>query len=68
MSEQAEATVTIDGAEYKVSELSDDAKSQLQSLKITEAEIKRLNMLLAITQTARNAYGQALSAALPVKH
>jgi len=63
--EQKEQTVTIDGTEYKASDLSDDAKAQLQSIQVAEAEMKRLNMLLAMAQTARNAYAQALQLALP---
>lgn len=68
MEEQQEAIITIDGTQYKASDLSDDAKAQLQSIQVAEAEMKRLNMLLAITQTARNAYAQALNAALPEKN
>lgn len=35
-------------------------------LQVTDAEIGRLNAQLAIAQTARNAYANALKAALPV--
>ena len=34
-------------------------------LKLTEQEIQRLQLQLAIAQTARNAYAQALKQALP---
>lgn len=60
-----EQKITIDGLEYPLSTLSDAAKTQLQMLQITEQEIQRLQLQLAIAQTARNAYVQALKAALP---
>ena len=60
-----EPQLTIDGLDYPLSSLSEDAKSQLQMLQITEQEIQRLQWQLAIAQTARNAYAQALKAKLP---
>lgn len=60
------ATLTIDNVEYDTNNLSDGAKQQLQMLQVTEAEIGRLNAQLAIAQTARLAYANALKAALPV--
>jgi len=59
-------TITIDNKNYDLDSLSDEAKQQLQMLQITEAEIGRLNAQLAIAQTARIAYANALKAALPV--
>jgi len=58
-------TLTFDGVEHSISGLSDDAKAQLQSLQETELEMQRLNKQLAMITTARNAYHQALTAALP---
>ncbi len=43
----------------------DVAKRQLQMLSITESEIKRLQAQMAIAQTARISYANALKAALP---
>ncbi|OUS01268.1 hypothetical protein A9Q90_10035 [Gammaproteobacteria bacterium 54_18_T64] len=60
-----EPTLTHDGKDYKIADLSDEAKNQLQSLQLAETEIKRLQMQLAMIQTARNAYQQALLTALP---
>jgi len=65
MTEQQEPTITIDGISYNIADLSDNAKAQLQSLQAAEAEIKRLNIQIALMQTARNAYLQALQADLP---
>lgn len=60
-----EQKLTIDGTEYLISNLSAEAKAQLQMLQLTEQEIARLQTQLMIAQTARNAYAQALKAALP---
>jgi len=57
--------VTIDGTEYPLDSLSDEAKTQLQNVKVTEQEVARLKMQLAIAETARNAYARALGDALP---
>ncbi len=53
-------TVTIDDKEYDLDKLSDATKGQLTSMRLADAEIQRLNIQLAITQTARNAYALAL--------
>jgi hypothetical protein len=58
-------TITIDNKDYDADSLSDSAKAQLTSLQVTDAEIQRLNIQLAIAQTARNAYAKALSELLP---
>jgi len=63
-----EPVVTVNGINYLVSELSDEAKNQIVNVQGAEAEINRLQMLLAITQTARSAYQQGLINALPVKN
>ena len=58
-------TITINDKEYILDDLSDAAKAQLISLKHTDQEIVRLQQQLAIAQTARNAYAQALNSELP---
>ena len=60
-------TVTIDGTEYNVNDLSDNAKAQVTNLRVTDAEIEKLKQQLAIYQTARTAYARALQEELP-KH
>ena len=62
-----EPFLTVNGVKYIVADLSEEAKSQFVNVQATEAEINRLQMQLAIVQTARNAYQQALVAALSVK-
>ena len=67
MSEEKQVKININDTEYNMADLSDEAKAQVQNLKGTEIEIKRLNMQLAIAQTARNTYLKALQKALPKK-
>jgi hypothetical protein len=59
------ATLRMGDIDYKVDDLSANAKAQMQGVQVAEIEIKRLNMQLALAQTARNAYMQALQADLP---
>ena len=61
------AKVTIDGKEFDTDNLSEDAKKQLMSLQICDQRIQTLQRDLAITQTARIAYADALKAALPAE-
>jgi len=57
--------ITIDNIDYDLDTLSDEAKAQLGSMQFVDAEIQRLNNLIATLQTARIAYSKALNAALP---
>nr|WP_298964360.1 DUF6447 family protein [uncultured Halomonas sp.] len=59
--------ITIDGNEYKLDDLSEAARSQVVNLRVTDAEIEKLKQQLAIYQTARTAYANALQQELP-KH
>lgn len=56
----AEKTVTINGTTYNIKDLPKEAQQQLLNVQIAENEIKRLQAQLAITQTARNSYQQAV--------
>jgi hypothetical protein len=60
-----EPKVNIDGVEYLLSDLSNEAKAQIQSLQFVEAEIGRLNAQAAVASTARMAYQKALKELLP---
>lgn len=59
------SNITIDGTEYDVDTLSDEAKAQLASLQVVDKKIVETQQQLAILQTARNAYGNDLKALLP---
>jgi len=60
------ATLNIDNKEYDLDTLSDECKAQLASIQFVEQELARLHAQAAALQTAKNAYVQALKAALPV--
>jgi hypothetical protein len=57
--------LVIDGVEYAIDQLSDEAKAQIGNLQATEQELTRLKQQTAIVQTARMAYANALKKALP---
>lgn len=57
--------ITIDGREYDIESLSDDAKGQLASIQFVDRELERLQAQIAVLQTARAAYANALSGSLP---
>ena len=57
-------TIKINNVEYDSEKFSKEAKAQLQMLIAVDAEIKRLQVQLAISQTAKNAYAQALAQAV----
>ncbi|MGS2745210.1 DUF6447 family protein [Halomonas sp. LS-001] len=68
MAEKNETQVlTIDGTEYNVADLSENARNQVMNLRVADQEISRLNQQLAIVQTARIAYANALNDELPKK-
>lgn len=58
-------TVTLDGTEYNLSDLSEKARSLITNLRVVDAEVARLKQQLAIHQTARAAYAAALKSELP---
>lgn len=61
------ATITIDGKEYNLEDLSDNARAQLASMQVAAQEGSRIQTRMAITQTARNAYARSLQNDLPEK-
>lgn len=58
--------ITVNGTRYATANLSDAAKAQAANVRVADAEIARLQQQLAIAQTARNAYFNALMGA--IKH
>lgn len=59
-----EQTITIDGKEYKATDLSQKAKEQLNNLQFVDAQIQQLNNEWAVADTARIGYTNALKAEL----
>jgi len=58
-------TVNIDSKDYELESLSEEAKAQLVSLQFVDQKLAQLNAELAVFQTARIGYSNALNAALP---
>ncbi len=54
------ATVTIDGKEYNLDELSETAKANLVSLQFVQAEITKLESQMSVYKTAAAAYSATL--------
>ena len=54
------ATITIDGKDYAIEDLSKSAQEQVGSLQFVQSELKRLEGQVAIYKTASAAYSQAL--------
>lgn len=65
MAENKPAKLKVNDIEYNVDDLSKEAKEQLVNLRFAETEVRRLQAQLAMAQTARNAYQQALMMQLP---
>lgn len=61
------AKIKIDDVEYDTEKMSDNAKAQIASLQFNDAHMMRLRNELAIADTARIAYTNALKAELEKK-
>ena len=59
------SNITIDGKEYALETLTDEARAQIMSLRLCYQKIEQAQVDLAIAQTARNAYARALKEMLP---
>lgn len=57
-------TIQIDGKTFPLSDLSDNAKAQVQNLAIVDAEIKRLQTLIGIATAAQQSFIAALRSEL----
>lgn len=64
MTENNEQTLTIDDIEYKLGNLSDNAKAQIANIQFVDAQIQQLNNEWAVADTARIGYTHALKAEL----
>ena len=58
--------VKIDDQEYDLDKLSDDAKSQLVNLQFVDAQLQQLSNELAVADTARIGYTNALKLELSI--
>ena len=57
--------IKIDNIDYDTDSMSQEAKASLEMLVLAENKLKQLQQEAAFVQTARNAYLNALKAALP---
>ena len=64
MTDETTPTVTLDGASYAVSDLTQTARDTLQSLQFVEAKLRQLQGELAVSQTAHVAHARALKSEL----
>ena len=64
MSKTEEQKITIDEVEYKLDELSDNAKAQIVNIQFVDVQLQQLNNELAVSDTARIGYSNALKAEL----
>jgi len=56
--------ITVDGIDYNTEDLSDNGKAQLASLQFLEAQMNKLNAEIAVYETARSTYVNALKSEL----
>ena len=56
--------ITVDGIEYNTEDLTDNGKAQLASLQFLEVQMNKLKSEIAVFQTAKQAYVNALKAEL----
>ena len=49
-------TITIDGNEYQIDQLSDEHKNVINHMQVADQEIARLQTMIAILSTGRQAY------------
>ena len=52
--------ITIDGVDYNLEDLSENAKLQLRNIQFVDAQIQQLNNEWAVADTARIGYSNAL--------
>ena len=58
------ASITMDDKEYKVEDMSDQAKAQLSNIQFVDGQIQQLRNEWAISDTARLGYTAALKGEL----
>ena len=54
------ANIKIDGVDYDIDSLSDEAKATVSSLQFVQSELQRANANIAILKTAESAYVNSL--------
>ena len=62
--EDDKQTVTVNGKEYVLDDLSENAKAQLLNIQFVDAQLQQLNNEWAVADTARIGYTNALKGEL----
>ena len=55
-----EKKITIDGVEYKIGDLSENALAHLESISFVDSQLQQLNNEWAVADTAKIGYSNAL--------
>ncbi len=66
--ETPQRKITIDGVEYDMSALSDNARNAAANVYAADQELRRLRVQVGIAQAARKSFADTLSAELPADH
>ena len=53
-------TITMDGTDYNIADLTEEGKALVESLKFVEQEINQTQARLAVLNTAKTAYSASL--------
>ena len=64
MAAQSDQTITVDGVDYKLADMSEAAKAQLANIQFVDAQIQQLRNEWAVADTARLGYSGALKGEL----
>jgi len=64
--EDSQSMIDIDGTNYNIDELSDVSKKHIINIRVADQEIVKLNQKIALAQTARNAYANALKSEIQI--
>ena len=67
MTDETTPTITLDGASYVVSDLTQAARDTLQSLQFVEEKLRQQQGELAVSQSAQVAYARGLKAELELQ-
>ena len=62
------AKVNINGKEYNIDDLSNEAKSYIAQIQLIDSKMAPMRAELAVLQTARDTYSNSLNAELENKH
>ena len=60
MTDKDAKNITVDGVKYSLSELTENAKTQVAHIQFVESQLQQLRNEWAVADTARLAYTQAL--------